>query len=130
MAGAVLKLRTQPVQCTSTVAIFYPMTGWMATILIVRLRALLALVNKSTNLQLQLAIQTADTDPNSANTPVAIGNVVSSVGRSIQDVDVTQAGNGAVNTKMWFRLGVMASSTGATVESGTAALQASFRDSL
>lgn len=130
MAGAVLKTRNQAVQCTSTATIFYPLTGWMATILIVRLRALFALVNKTTNLSVQLAIQTADTDPNAANSPVAIGNAITSVGRTIQDVDVTQAGNGAVNSKMWFRLGVLASSSGATVESGTVALQASFRDSL
>lgn len=130
MSGAVLKSRSQAVQCTSTAPIFYPMTGWMATILIVRLRALLALVNKTTNLQIQLAIQTADTDPNAATAPVAIGNAINTVGRTMQDVDVTQAGNGQVNGKMWFRLGVLASSTGATVESGTVALQASFRDSL
>lgn len=125
-----LRTRNSAVQCTSTAGIFYPLTGWMATITIVRLRAILALVNKTTNLQVQLAIQTATTDPNSANAPVAIGNVVSTVGRTVQDVDVTQAGNGQVNSHMWFRLGVFASSTGATVESGTVALQPSYRESL
>ena len=99
----------------------------MSTIYIVRLRALLSLVNKTTNLSVQLAIQTATTDTNAANSPVGIGGTVTTVGRTLQDVDVSSPGAGDVNSHMWFRLGVLAKSSGATAENGTVALQASFR---
>ncbi len=127
MTTQTLRTRSFSVQATSNTAIFYVLTGWMPTILISRLRAVVALANRSANLQIQLAIQTAATDPESANTPVALGSVINTVGRTFVDVDVTQAGNGNVNTAMWFRLGVLASSTGATVESGTGSLTPSFR---
>lgn len=127
MIGTLMKTRTQNVVATNTTAVFVIMTGWMPTIAIQRLRSVLAVVNRSTNLQVQLAIQTATSDIEKANAPVALGNVISTQTQALVDEDVTQALKGDVNAHMYFRLGVLVSSTGATVESGTVSLTPSFR---
>ncbi len=125
-----LRTTSESVQCTSTTAIFYPMTQWLPTINVLRLRVIVALVNKSTNLSVQLAIQTATTDTSSANAPVALGAAITTVGRAFRDIDVGNVNNGEVNSHMWCRIGILAASSGSTVESGNVSLTPSYRDSM
>lgn len=127
MTGTMMAKRTKDVTCTSTTPVFFILTGWMPTIAIQRLRYVIALVSRTANLSVQLGIQTADVDIEKANAPVAIGTAFNTQVQTFEDIDVTQAGTGNVNTKMYFRLGVFAFSSGASPEFGTVAVTPSFR---
>lgn len=79
--------------------------GWAPTISISRLRCMLALYNLPTaNFEAALAIQTATTDTESPNTSVILGSWVSTAGRNLRDIDVTNVNNGDVTNPMFFRL--------------------------
>jgi hypothetical protein len=127
MNGVLMQTRTATVSATSTTAVFTPLTGWMPTVNITQLRCVVSVVNRTTNLQVTLGIQSALVDPENANAPAACGAAISTAGRTFRDVDVTQAATGNVNANMWFRIGVLAASTGATVETGTVAVTPSFK---
>jgi hypothetical protein len=127
MTGTVMRTRSASVVSTTTTPVFQAMTGWMPTIAIQQLRCVISVVNRSPNLSVTLGIQTAQTDPEIANGPLAIGPAIVVPGRAFRDIDVTVVGNGNVNASMWFRLGVFAASAGVAVETGTVSLTPAFR---
>lgn len=129
MAQGSLPPRTVTLTALSSTITYQEMTPWDRTINIVLLRAILACAENSGFCESALAIQTATVDVEAANAPVVLGAYVNTQGRNLRNYDVTQAGNGDVNSHMFFRLllAYRIKAGGGTLERGTFTLAPTWR---
>lgn len=100
------------------------LAAFLATMGVGRVRGRMVLCDKSGNFRVRVGIQTYDTDAEVPNAPAAVTRTstgtgyLSTVNKAFIDFDPTLTGNGVIDTKAGFRLGVLYSSTDATVSRG------------
>ena len=90
------------------------------------------LTEKLNNFRAKIGIQTADSDVEVADSPVSPSTgtgvaYVTTVSKNFFDFDPTAATNGNIATKAFFRIGVLHSSTDATISRGEVIVRVGFR---
>ena len=123
----VVRARMQLV-ATSATELWVDLSPFMVGIGVTRVRGRLVLCDKVGNFQCSIGIQTHTGDPEIPDAPIpfTVGTgfgQVSAVGRNFIDFDPTGSTNGNIATKAGFRLGLLYSSTGATVVRGDVILE-------
>jgi len=104
---------------------------FLATIGIGRVRGRTVLCDKTGTFQCRPGIQTHTGDPEAPDAPIFITTgtgvaQLSAVGRNFVDFDPNNANNGNITTKQAFRLGLLYSSTGASVVRGDVIVELSI----
>ena len=84
----------------------------------------IVICDKSGTFRCRLGLQTFSTDPEAPDAPITLTGtgtgtgVISTVSKNFVDFDPTAANNGVIDTKAGYRLGLLYSSTDATVSRG------------
>lgn len=120
------------VAVNGTVDLWQPMTPFILTTGVLDVRGTLVLAEKSGNFRIRIGIQTVATDLDVRDAPVSPSSgtglgYLSAVGKTFVDFDPTVATNGNVNTKFGMRLGILYSSTDASISRGDVILRMSVR---
>jgi hypothetical protein len=131
--GLLLPQATARLRTNSQSDTFEPMTVWIPTIHCASLvLAVLVLANKSANFRVRIGLQTATTDPDSANDPLAPADAntyITAVSRNLIKFDPTLASpnNGGIGSHFWFRIGALYSASVTGLEQGDVILLPSVR---
>jgi hypothetical protein len=126
MSVAVLRRRRKKlISNSTTVVIAEPFTPWMPAISVKYVKALIELVDRTTNYKVSWALQTATSDPDSPDAWVQKQNYKNSNGRHCDGIlDVSTD----VDGKFWVRLGAVSlNESGALLENGDVAITFTFR---
>ena len=126
MSPLVLPSKRFTVTATSATVIYTLPYDFLPTVAMVYFRGILALSNISGPLNAQWVVQTATTDTDIPNGPVLIGTARTTANRFFENIDLTQAGNGNVNSHFYGRVGLAVWSTSG-VATAEALLVPSFR---
>lgn len=128
---------TQPMQLVSAIPgtdLWQDMTPWSSTVGIVGIRGVLILAEKLNNFRVRIGIQTAASDVelpdgpvNPSDTPNVGTAYVSTITKNYYNFDPTTALNGTIGTKGYFRVGVLYSSTDATISRGNVILRVGYK---
>ena len=124
----VVRVRMQLVATNGTTDLWLDLSAFLASIGVTRVRGRTVLCDKSGNFRFRPGIQTYGNDVETPDAPIAITTgtgtaYVSTLVRNFVDFDPTVSGNGLIGTKAGFRLGVLYSSTDATVSRGDVILE-------
>jgi len=117
---------------STTTDLWQDLTAWIPTAGVIRCRGLVVLAQVSGRFHVRIGIQTSASDIEIADAPTAIGTgtgngYILSVTKQYFDFDPTATGNGVINTKDFFRLGLLYSSTAAAISSGDCILKATYQ---
>lgn len=124
----IARVRMQLVACNGTSDLWADLSRFVPTIGTSRLRGRIVLAEKVGNFRCRVGIQTYGTDievpdgPSSISTGTGVA-YVSSVSKVFVDWDPTAAGNGVISTKRGYRVGLLYSSTDASVSRGDVILE-------
>lgn len=123
----VVRIRTQ-LMATSTTELWLDLCPFYTSIAVTKVRGRTVLCDKTGAFQFRVGIQTHGGDPEFPDAPLAITTgtgvaQVSTLIRNFVDFDPTAAGNGIIGQKAGFRLGVLYSSTAASVARGDVILE-------
>ena len=95
---------TKTVSSGSETAQFIPFTNWMLAIAANEIKVLIDVIERTTDFEVQLAIQTAQTDTTKPDTPLAKGNVLSVTGKNCSGmIDIKTD----VTPKFYVRFGLL-----------------------
>lgn len=110
---------------STTVVMALSYTPWMPAISATHLKALVEVVERTTNYEVALAIQTATADPDAPDAWTALGTYTTATGRTCQGLfDIRTL----VDSKFWFRAGLLSRNTsGTALESADVALTVTLR---
>jgi hypothetical protein len=131
MAGVqkiLVRVRIQLVAVNGTNDLWVDLSRFIQTIGVTRVRGRIVLCEKSGNFRARPGIQTYTADPEvpdaalAPSTGTGLG-YVSTVSKNFVDWDPAVAGNGNIGTKRGFRVGLLYSSTDATVSRGDVILE-------
>lgn len=123
----------QLVSVNGTSDLWQDMSPWFPTIGVFGVRGVLVLAEKSGNFRVHIGIQTATTDREIANSPLnpTVGGTglgyVATQGKNLYDFDPTNASNGNIAASAYFRIGLLYSSTDATIGRGNVVLHVGLR---
>lgn len=123
MTKLLCRVRVMLVADNGTTDLWLDLSEFVASVGINNIRGRIVLCEKQGNFQARVGIQTYGSDPEAPEAPTPIGSgtgygYVSSVIKQFVDFDPTAASNGDIDTKAGFRVGVLYSSTNATVSRG------------
>lgn len=126
--------RLQLVSTIPSTDLWEDLTPWTATVTsILTVRGTLILAEKLNNFRVRIGIQTALSDVEAPDNPLNpsdgsnIGTAyISAVGKNFFTFDANRVANGATNTKGYFRVGVLYSSTDATISRGDVILRVGY----
>lgn len=117
------KVRLQLVAVNGTTDLWMDLSEFLASIGITNIRGRLVLCDKLGNFRARIGIQSYDTSnetPNAA-APISSGSgygYITTVTSQFVDFDPSASGNGDIDTKSGFRIGVLYSSTDSSVSRG------------
>lgn len=125
-----LSMPMEEVQLVSVIPgtdLWEDITPWRPTAGILGVRGILVLAEKQNNFRVRVGIQTARSETQVADTPIAPATgtglgYVTTVSKNFFDFDPTVDRNGLINTMAFFRIGLLYSSTDAVVSRGNVLL--------
>jgi len=127
------EVRIQLVSAAGTTDLWQDTSPWMPTLGVAMVRGTLTLCDKLGNFRFRIGIQTTPADIEIVDVAVNPSDAtntgtgyITALGRNFFNFDPTRAGNGNISTKGYFRLGLLYSSTDATVGRGDVILKAAL----
>lgn len=130
MAGQQLlcRVRLQLIAVNGTTDLWADLSPFLPSAGVGMIRGRLVLCEKSGNFRVRVAIQTYGNDPELCDTAVSITTgsgttYLQTASRLFVAFDPTNSGNGDISTKAGFRIGLLYSSTDATVSRGDVLLE-------
>lgn len=123
-----LRVRLQLVACNGTTDLWIDLSEFITSVGATRVRGRLVLCDKTGNFRARPGIQTYSSDPEAPDAPGPISSgtgygYVSTVSRNFVDWDPTLSGNGVIDTKAGYRVGLLYSSTDSSVSRGDVILE-------
>ena len=123
-----IRIQLAAVAAAGTSDLWADTCAFLTSMGITRIRGKLVLCEKFGNFRVRVGIQTFTTDPEAPATATSITTgtgvaYVSTTGKNFVDFDPTVSGNGVINTNSGFRIGLLYSSTDATVSRGDVILE-------
>ena len=119
-----VKVRMQFVAVNGTTDTWADLSAFISTVGVGRIRGRIVICDKSGNFRCRLGLQAYATDPEAPDAPATLTGtgtgtgVISTVSKNFVDFDPTLTNNGVIDTKAGFRLGLLYSSTDATISRG------------
>lgn len=122
------KVRLQLVAVNGTGDLWLDLNEFLSSIGVTRIRGRIALCDKTGNFRVRVGIQTYANLDEVTDAPTSIGSgtgvgYVSTVSPQFVDFDPTAAGNGDIDAKAGFRIGVLYSSTDSSVSRGDVVIE-------